>query len=244
MIDRKNPMPLYLQLRDLLREDIASGTYPRGSRLPTEQELSARYGLGRATVRSALEQLEREGLIEKRHGVGSFVRRREGAVSLAPLISLSGFLRVMGIHAESRTLRSGWIEPDDALRADARMPGAGRMGEVVRLHSTLGAPFAVETSRFSAPVFERLNRQKLEGSLARLLMEELGLAIGRVEQALFRRPAGEEERRLLGQPEGAQLLEMQRWLYLEGEETPFSYMEFLIASGVWGEFSGAAEVGR
>ena len=244
MIDRKNPMPLYLQLRDLLRGDIASGAYPPGSQLPTEQALSARYGLGRATVRRALEQLEREGLIEKRHGVGSFVRRREGAVSLAPLISLSGFLRVMGIHAESRTLRSGWIEPDDALRADARMPGAGRMGEVVRLHSTLGAPFAVETSRFSAPVFERLNRQKLEGSLARLLLEELGLAIGRVEQALFRRPAGEEERRLLGQPEGAQLLEMQRWLYLEGEKTPFSYMEFLIASGAWGEFSGAAEVGR
>ena len=48
----------------------------------------------------------------------------------------------------------------------------------------------------------------------------------------------------MGSGEGAQLLEMQRWLYLEGEETHFSYMEFLIASGVWGEFSGAAEVGR
>ena len=241
MIDKKDPMPLYLQLRDQLREGIASGAYPAGSRLPTEQELSARYGLGRATVRSALDQLEREGLIEKRHGVGSFVRRREGTVSLAPLISLSGFLRVMGIHAESRTLRSGWIEPDDALCADARMPDAGRMGEVVRLHSTLSGPFALEVSRFSPAVFERLGALGENSPLSELLLERLGLLVGRVEQVICRRDAREREQQLLGLAKGAQLLEMQRWLYLEGETKPFSYMEFSLAFSAWSELSSRAE---
>ena len=240
MIDRRDPMPLYLQLRDQLREGIASGAYPAGSRLPTEQELSARYGLGRATVRSALDQLEREGLLEKRHGVGSFVRRPSGAVSLAPLISLSGFLRAMGVRAERRTLRSGWVEPDAALSARARMR-AGRLGELVRLHSTLSGPFALEVSRFAAPVFERLGALEGDSPLSGLLIERLGLSISRVEQVICRRDAREEERRLLGLAQGAQLLEMQRWLYLEGEEEPFSYMEFALAFSAWADLAGRAE---
>lgn len=243
MIDRKNPMPLYLQLRDLLRASIVSGEYPAGSQLPTEQELSARYGLGRATVRSALDQLEREGLIEKRHGVGSFVRGAGASVSLAPLISLSGFLRAMGLHAERHTVRSGWVEPDAALAARARMP-AQRMGELVRLHSTLSGPFALEVSRFSAPVFEQMGALQEDGPLSDLLLERLGLSISRVEQVICRRAAQEEERRLLGLAPGAQLLEMQRWLYLEGEQTPFSYMEFALAFNAWTELSGRAEANR
>ena len=240
MIDRRDPMPLYLQLRDRLREGIASGAYPAGSRLPTEQELSARYGLGRATVRSALDQLEREGLIEKRHGVGSFVLRPAGAVSLAPLISLSGFLRAMGLHAERRTLRSGWAEADAALAARARMP-AGRMGELVRLHSTLSGPFALEVSRFSPAVFERLGALGENSPLSELLLERLGLLVGRVEQVICRRDAREREQQLLGLAKGAQLLEMQRWLYLEGETKPFSYMEFSLAFSAWSELSSRAE---
>ncbi len=240
MIDKKDPMPLYLQLRDQLREGIASGAYPAGSRLPTEQELSARYGLGRATVRSALDQLEREGLIEKRHGVGSFVLRPAGAVSLAPLISLSGFLRAMGLHAERRTLCSGWAEADAALAARARMP-AGRMGELVRLHSTLSGPFALEVSRFSPAVFERLGALGENSPLSELLLERLGLLVGRVEQVICRRDAREREQQLLGLAKGAQLLEMQRWLYLEGETKPFSYMEFSLAFSAWSELSSRAE---
>ncbi|WFB09603.1 GntR family transcriptional regulator [Streptomyces sp. LX-29] len=69
--------PRYLQLADLLAEDIASGTYEPGSQLPTEADLSARYGLSRQTVRQALTELVAMGLIQKEHGRGSFVRPRQ-----------------------------------------------------------------------------------------------------------------------------------------------------------------------
>ncbi|RDG36489.1 GntR family transcriptional regulator [Streptomyces corynorhini] len=65
----------YHHIADDLRRLIAAGTWPVGERLPAEQELAARYRVSTPTLRNALEVLQSEGLVEKRHGAGNFVRR-------------------------------------------------------------------------------------------------------------------------------------------------------------------------
>ncbi|MFE4174206.1 GntR family transcriptional regulator [Streptomyces sp. NPDC056909] len=65
----------YEHIADDLRRLIAVGTWPTGDRLPAEQELAVRYKVSTPTLRNALEVLQGEGLIEKRHGSGNFVRR-------------------------------------------------------------------------------------------------------------------------------------------------------------------------
>lgn len=69
------PQPAYAVLAGRLRSQILSGALPPGSRLPSEQELSARYGVGRSTVREALRALSSQHLIHTVRGVagGSFV---------------------------------------------------------------------------------------------------------------------------------------------------------------------------
>jgi DNA-binding GntR family transcriptional regulator len=66
-------IPKYRQLLDILRAEIISGRLATEEQLPTEDELSAQYGLSRGTVRKAIEQLESERLIRTEQGVGSFV---------------------------------------------------------------------------------------------------------------------------------------------------------------------------
>lgn len=66
-------VPKYRQLVQILRNQILSGDLPQGAKLPSEEELSSRYGLSRGTVRRAIAQLEAERLIGTEHGVGSFV---------------------------------------------------------------------------------------------------------------------------------------------------------------------------
>jgi len=66
-------IPKYRQLLDILRSQIISGQLSPDQQLPTEEELSAKYGLSRGTVRKAIEQLEAERLIHTEQGVGSFV---------------------------------------------------------------------------------------------------------------------------------------------------------------------------
>lgn len=72
-LDRRDPLPLYAQLRDaLLREVRESGLQP-GDRFPTETAIRERYGVSRATVRQALADLEASGVIRRVQGLGSFV---------------------------------------------------------------------------------------------------------------------------------------------------------------------------
>lgn len=72
----KDNKPLYSVMMDELKSQIVSGRYPPESQLPTEAELSSAFGVSRITTRRALEELEREGLIYRIKGSGSFVKPR------------------------------------------------------------------------------------------------------------------------------------------------------------------------
>lgn len=74
LVDPYEPIPVYLQLADLIREDITSGRLSPGRMLPSETRLSQQHGIGRDAVREALAQLRSEGLIVTENGVGSTVR--------------------------------------------------------------------------------------------------------------------------------------------------------------------------
>ncbi|HUY60789.1 MAG TPA: GntR family transcriptional regulator [Candidatus Dormibacteraeota bacterium] len=78
-LDREGPTPLYQQLADLLRQEIAAGRLPSGVAFPSERKLMGRYAVTRTTVRSALGVLRQEGLVVAEHGAGSFVRDPGGA---------------------------------------------------------------------------------------------------------------------------------------------------------------------
>lgn len=79
---------LYRQIYQKLREEIAEGHYPPGSRLPTEAEMMRRFSVSRATVRHALELLRREGLLVRIPAKGTFVRQQEVPVATTKLIAL------------------------------------------------------------------------------------------------------------------------------------------------------------
>ncbi len=83
-IDRTADRPPYRQIADLLRAQVNKGRYSPGDRLPSEAELIAHFGVARMTVRSAIQELRRAGLVSAEHGRGVFVRtRRQGAQSAA-----------------------------------------------------------------------------------------------------------------------------------------------------------------
>ena len=70
---RQDGIALWRQIANALRQEIASGDRPPGTQLPTEAELSARFDVNRHTVRRAIEELSRGGLVRVEQGRGSFV---------------------------------------------------------------------------------------------------------------------------------------------------------------------------
>lgn len=73
MIDPASGVPAWRQLADALRERIAAGEWPPGARLPSESRLMQEYGLGRTTVRRAVQALRAQGAVEVQHGWGTRV---------------------------------------------------------------------------------------------------------------------------------------------------------------------------
>ena len=69
-----NTKPLYMQLYSTLKDDIENGVYKAGERIPTELELSEKYGVSRITLRNALERLTRDNYLVRYRGRGTFVK--------------------------------------------------------------------------------------------------------------------------------------------------------------------------
>src|SRR5512135_3514791 len=70
---RTEGVPIYIQIRESLRADITQGLLKRGEQLPSENELALKYKVSRMTIRESIEDLVDEGLLYRRHGVGTFV---------------------------------------------------------------------------------------------------------------------------------------------------------------------------
>jgi multiple sugar transport system substrate-binding protein len=73
LIDPAQPIPIYFQLKTLLLEEILSGRYGPGGRLPTEHEICGLYGISRTPVTRALSELAQDGVICRHRRRGSFV---------------------------------------------------------------------------------------------------------------------------------------------------------------------------
>lgn len=88
-----NNIPQYRKIYEILRKHIISGIYEEGSLLPSENELCQLHGLTRPTVRQALDSLVKEGLIVKKQGKGSIVRKPPQNIGI---LSIEGTASVIG----------------------------------------------------------------------------------------------------------------------------------------------------
>ena len=75
-LDKNVPIPLYYQLKRLILEDIENGTYPIGSDIPTELQLSEMFDISRTTVRQAITELVQEGRLYRVKSKGTFCCKR------------------------------------------------------------------------------------------------------------------------------------------------------------------------
>jgi DNA-binding FadR family transcriptional regulator len=113
--------PLVEQAIDRLREQITSGAWPVGSRLPSEASLAAELGVGRSTIREAIRALASTGMVESRQGAGTFVRSAAaGDVGLETRLRRAALLDVYEVrHAlelEAGRLAATRRDADDLAR--------------------------------------------------------------------------------------------------------------------------------
>ncbi|MDU7963496.1 MAG: GntR family transcriptional regulator [Clostridium perfringens] len=94
MIDKNSPIPVYYQLKEMIKEKIEDGTWQVGQCIASERELTEAYGVSRMTVRQALGELVQEGLLVREKGKGTFVCepkvKQEDMMSFSEIIKKAG----------------------------------------------------------------------------------------------------------------------------------------------------------
>lgn len=104
MLNPNSPIPLYHQLAEILQDRIRSGRYSPGEMIPSEIGLADQYGIGRPTVRQAMDLLVQKNLIERKRGSGTFVREPAPRIDLFSLAGTSQAFSTQGIPIEIRIL--------------------------------------------------------------------------------------------------------------------------------------------
>jgi GntR family transcriptional regulator len=126
--------PLAARLADLLREAIADGRFQRGEQLPSEEQLSASYRVGRTTVREALKELESEGAVQVRRGRGRFVSSAPPVFRpITRLESVTEMLAAQGYTVANRVLSVETREPTADERDQLGLGGDASVVQLERL---------------------------------------------------------------------------------------------------------------
>lgn len=171
---------LYHDLAEQLSERIRSGELPSGSRLPAEREFAESHGVSRVTLRQALALLEREGLIERRRGSGTYVSRRVSQ-PLSVLTSFSEDLAARGMTGQSELIKSGTgIATPEEVISLGLAPGHA-VGRIVRLRSAEGEPLALESTTIPKDVLPDVG---VVGESLYRAMDEVGMRPVRAVQRL------------------------------------------------------------
>lgn len=209
-------VPLYYQLAGVLREQILSGRFATGDRIPTEAELVADYGVSRITVRQALASLEHEGLVRREVGRGTFVNEHRPFVgelrvegSLDDLISIGLFTSVKLLSVRTVT----------ASRDDADMLGVepgSQITRCARLRYWHGDPYCHIVVDLPQEIGRRLTKRDFQGSILKALEERLKIHIRDAQQTVRASLADAALARLLETRIGAPLLSIDRVVMSDG----------------------------
>lgn len=217
--------PQYRRIADQLKRQIQQGSIPTGALLPSEHELCAQFATSRMTVRQALNELVREGFIERQHGKGSLVRSARQALGL---LSFKGFSEVVGganHRVRTETLQppthSSWPDPF-FYPLTASEQQAGCIG-LDRLRYADDQPVMLEQTYLPAATLSALTTTPfLDGSLFRTLSVQFDVTIQNLEQVIRAVAATPAQAAVFGIRPGEPLLHLER-RYLTNRPELFIY---------------------
>jgi GntR family transcriptional regulator len=233
MLNREMHIPLYIQLKEELTRKIKEGKWEIDTQIPTEIKLMEDYKVGRATVRQAISLLENQGYLYKRHGIGTFVGRIQPSLGFEPLISLSFSLKARGINQKNIIVDNRTIVPDKKLLNNMKWKEMKDCYYIKRIRYAEDIAIAVEHSYFQEEYKEALNKYDLSGSVAKIIIEDLKLNIVKVNQIIELKVPTKQEIEELKLEKDTKLLNMQRWIYIDGLEEPFFYVNFIVSENIY-----------
>ena len=206
-LDREASLSLHEQIRRLILTEIWQGLYRPGDLLPSEKDLSERFGVNRLTVRQALHALVNQGHARSLQGRGYQVRPPVLSTDVLTVVSFSHYLEEIGVDVETKLLGTSTVSAEPEVAEALGIHPGNEVIKITRQRFVLDAPIAVEEAYYDAQKFEAFLKMKLDHiSLIDTLFHVFDLRIGRVATELQAELAGQRAEFLRVSPDTPILL--------------------------------------
>ncbi|MFE4108608.1 phosphonate metabolism transcriptional regulator PhnF [Almyronema epifaneia S1] len=170
---RPEALPLYLQIASELRQNIQEAVFKIGDRLPTEIELSQRFGVNRHTLRRAVEVLRQEGLVGVERGRGTFVVAAPITIPLGKRVRYNEALKAQSLKPQWQVLRIVEVNADAKLAQQLESAVGAPVVLFERLSLTDEMPICVSSSYFPSQRFPGLATHcQTYRSISQMLQQE------------------------------------------------------------------------
>lgn len=144
----KNSMiPLYQQLADEIRQEIAGGKLKPGDKIMTEAEFSKAFHVSRITVRKAIDQLVEDECVVRRQGLGTFVAEKKlHRVMKNQVVSFTEMSELSGSVPSAELVSVGWVKADASVSKNLGVTVQDKVLKIVRVRKNDGRPVMIEES--------------------------------------------------------------------------------------------------
>ena len=221
-------IPLYSQLKELLRTRILDGSYPSHSQMPSESELGKIYKLSRITVRQALSDLQKEGLIFKIHGKGTFVAKPKAFQNVSRLQGLAEAMSQMGYEVINQLQSFKFITANPIIAERLNITEGEEITEIKRVRLINREPVSLEITYVSKTLGKQLEKADLATRDIFLIIEnDCGIALGHADLAIDAVLANAELTKALRVEEGSPIMRIERLTHAaDGMPLDFEYLYY------------------
>jgi GntR family transcriptional regulator len=210
--NHRNGTPVYKKIQGAIRKRIDSSELKPGDLVPSERELARMHQVSLMTARHALASLEREGVVERRRGAGTFVAAPK--IHFNKLMSYTEHMSSRGLSPRSRVLGAKVIEDESEVAARLGLPATSPLVKIERLRETGDDPFALETCYLPAKEFSALVSAPLgRTSLFATLKHDYGVELAYADEEVDATAAEATVAELLGVARGASVLRIRQVIY-------------------------------
>ncbi|BBP60215.1 GntR family transcriptional regulator [Pseudomonas sp. St316] len=221
-------VPLHTQLRDVLRARILDGEYPQGDQMPSESELGALFRVSRITVRQALGDLQKEGLIFKIHGKGTFVAKPKTFQNVSTLQGLAESMTGRGFEVINRLLSFKFIAADKLVAERLKVMEGDVVAQIKRVRLINREPVSLEITYLSKALGERLEKADLVTRDIFLILEnDCALTLGHADLAIDAVLADSDLSQALEVEPGSPIMRIERLTHdTSGQPLDFEHLYY------------------
>lgn len=218
-IDKASMLPLYYQLKEIIRQEIEGGILRPGNFLLPERELCEKYGVSRATVRQAVLDLVREGLLERRQGKGTIIAPSKVEEDLLGFFNFSEQMKLKGKVPSAKMINIESLEPSQRFCNLFSLNEGEKIARIIRLRLINNEPLFVEKTFLPGALYLNLNEEQFAQApaLYNLITQSGKLTITRVKKFIEPTLIDDFESSLLEVKKGTPALLLERIIYTEEE---------------------------